>query len=93
MPSVHVTAYSYIPGMVAMPEVLPGLIKKVEGRVEELKKGGKLPPGLADQYDIQLKALRDPAVPDFEIFVFPGYFSGNGKVFSKLIVRCHWLMH
>ena len=34
-------------------------------------KADKLPPGLKEQYDVQLEMLKDSNVPDIEIVVFP----------------------
>lgn len=78
MPAVNITSFAYIPLAFSSPQVAPALIKSVEDEVDAMKKSGSLPPGLAEQYDIQLKNLRDPEIPDLEVVVFPGYFAGNG---------------
>jgi hypothetical protein len=53
------------------------MIKKLEDKVEELKNSGKLPPGLSEQYDLQLKRLRDPTVTDLEIILDPEFNIGK----------------
>ncbi|TBU27836.1 hypothetical protein BD311DRAFT_723645 [Dichomitus squalens] len=45
------------------------LIEKVEKRIEQ--NANKLSPGLKEQYELQLKLLKDKNVPDLEIVVFP----------------------
>ena len=45
------------------PELIDGLSKLVEDQI----KSGKLPPGLAEQYKIQLRTLKDPHIPDLEL--------------------------
>ncbi|KAI1783604.1 GMC oxidoreductase, partial [Ganoderma leucocontextum] len=45
------------------------LIEKVEKRIQE--HADKLSPGLKEQYEQQLKMLKDKNVPDIEIVVFP----------------------
>ncbi|TBU27831.1 GMC oxidoreductase [Dichomitus squalens] len=45
------------------------LIEKVEKRIEQ--NAEKLSPGLKEQYELQLKLLKDKNVPDLEIVVFP----------------------
>jgi hypothetical protein len=52
--------------------------KAIEDKIETLKASGKLPPGLAEQYDIQLDAFRDPALPGYHMGVYPGYFGNPG---------------
>jgi hypothetical protein len=64
---------------------MPEIIKSVDDKVQELKKSGKLPPGLIEQYDMQLKLLQDPVVPDFETVIFPGYYASSGTSFVPLL--------
>lgn len=45
------------------------LIKAQERKLAE--NALKLPPGLKEQYEVQLELLRKPNVPDIEILVFP----------------------
>jgi hypothetical protein len=68
----------YIPLSTASPEAAPEIIKKVELEVETLKRSGTLPPGLAEQLDLQLSNLRDPKIPDCQVVLFPGYWACKG---------------
>lgn len=52
-------------------------MKKIEDQVDALKKSNKLPPGLAEQYDIQLSTLRNPTIPDCELIPIPFLFFGK----------------
>lgn len=61
-------------------ENAPAIIKSVEDEVEALKRSGSLPPGLAEQYDIQLKNLRDEQIADCEVVAVPWFFAGNGML-------------
>jgi len=74
MPTVHITSFAYLPLSFANPEAAPAVVQNIERKVEELKESGQLPPGVAEQYEIQLRKLRDPAVPDCEIIILPGSF-------------------
>lgn len=64
MPNKHACGFSYYPLSLALPESAAQIIHDVEDKVAELKAAGKLPPGLQEQYELQLEALRDPTVPD-----------------------------
>ncbi|KAF8466292.1 GMC oxidoreductase [Gautieria morchelliformis] len=70
-----ITAFSYFPLSAANPKEAPSLIAQAAKFIEEQKASGKLPAGLADQYDLQLAALRDDALPDLEIAVMPSLFT------------------
>jgi len=50
------------------------LIEGVAKRIDAEKKGGKLPPGLAEQLDIQLETLKNDALPDLEFVALPRFF-------------------
>ncbi|KAI0761853.1 GMC oxidoreductase [Trametes elegans] len=52
------------------------LIEAQERKVAET--GGTLPPGLKEQYDLQLEMFKNPSVPDIEIVVFPFSIPPNG---------------
>ncbi|KAF4611907.1 hypothetical protein D9613_004013 [Agrocybe pediades] len=54
-------------------------LKQVEAEVQERCKAGDLPAGLLDQLKHQITALKDEAIPDCEIIIFPGVFSQNVK--------------
>ncbi|KAH9927654.1 GMC oxidoreductase [Fomitopsis serialis] len=43
--------------------------------IEEKKESGTLPPGLAEQWDIQLRVLKDATLPDVEVIGFPGWLT------------------
>ncbi|KAF8492466.1 GMC oxidoreductase [Gautieria morchelliformis] len=70
-----ITAFSYFPLSVASPKEAPSVIAQASKFVEERKASGNLPAGLADQYDLQLAALRDDTLPDLEVAVMPSFFT------------------
>jgi hypothetical protein len=70
-----ITAFSYFPLSVANPKEAPSLIAQAAEFIEEQKASGKLPAGLADQYDLQLAALRDDTLPDLEVALMPSFFT------------------
>ncbi|OCH90043.1 GMC oxidoreductase [Obba rivulosa] len=77
-PNVHryaINAFAYIPYSLANPEDAPSFMQKAEAHVQALKESGKLPPGLAEQYDLQLRALKDDKIPDVELIMFPGFYA------------------
>ncbi|THH28509.1 hypothetical protein EUX98_g5668 [Antrodiella citrinella] len=76
-----ITAFSYLPMTIADPEAAKSFHARVAKFVADAKSSGKLPPGLAEQYDIQLKALKDDGVPDMEFVSWPGF----AKVVSNSI--------
>lgn len=83
MPNKHATGFSYYPLSFALPESAAQIIQGVEKKVAELKASGQLPPGLEEQYDLQLEALRDPAVPDCQFICGHGLkplFSINSSI-------------
>lgn len=47
------------------------LISNLAQEIEQQR--DTLPPGLADQFDLQLVVLRDDALPDMELALFPGH--------------------
>lgn len=74
-----ITSYTYIPLQVTNPKDASTIIAKAEKSIEEWKASGKLPAGLAEQYDLQLDVLKEVTAPDFEIIGFPGRFGSTGK--------------
>lgn len=64
---MFVLTQSYIPLSVANPKEFSALVAKAEKTVEEQKASGKLPPGLAEQYDLRLETLKDHSIPDIQI--------------------------
>ncbi|KAI0964628.1 hypothetical protein AcW1_001404 [Taiwanofungus camphoratus] len=70
-----ITGFSYLPISVTHPKEAPSIIDGVTAYIKAQKKGGKVPPELAEQYDIQLRVLKDKSLPDMEFIVFPGYMT------------------
>jgi hypothetical protein len=64
---MFVPTMSYIPLSVANPKGFSAFVAKVETAIKEQKASGRLPAGLAEQYDLQLEALKDDTVPDIQI--------------------------
>jgi choline dehydrogenase-like flavoprotein len=55
------------------------IINKTEAEIKERQEKGLLPPGLAEQFALQISTLRDDRLPDFEIVAFPGFFTAISK--------------
>ncbi|KAF8958583.1 GMC oxidoreductase [Flammula alnicola] len=70
-----ITSFSYFPLFIANPDEAPAIISKLEKEVKIRREIGALPPGLAEQLDIQASTLRDGNLPDLEILAFPGLYS------------------
>ncbi|KAH8099870.1 GMC oxidoreductase [Cristinia sonorae] len=70
-----ISSFAYFPFTTADPEAAKSFHQRVEDFIVEAKQSGTLPPGLAEQYDIQLRILKDDSVPDMEIVGFPGFLS------------------
>ncbi|KIM89884.1 GMC oxidoreductase [Piloderma croceum F 1598] len=66
-----VTSFAYIPLSTTSPKEAPGLIEGVAQKINDAKRDGKLPPGLAEQLDVQLEILRNDTLPDVEIVAVP----------------------
>ena len=62
-----ISAYCFLPLQKMNPNGAPELIDGLSKLVEDQIKSGKLPPGLAEQYKIQLRTLKDPHIPDLEL--------------------------
>jgi choline dehydrogenase-like flavoprotein len=94
MHRLGLTSFAYLPWRFAFAN---GEEKKlIEDKVAELEKNkDKFPPGLWEQYKIQIENLRDEAVPDLELAVFPGFYTTavapeeNAKYVSALGVLNH----
>ena len=69
-----ITAFAYAPLQLASPDAAPDIIEEMAAYVEEKKRSGTLPAGLAEQWDIQLRVLKDPSLPDMEVIGYPGFF-------------------
>ncbi|KAH9928307.1 GMC oxidoreductase [Fomitopsis serialis] len=70
-----ITAFGYVPLQLASPNGAPSIVEKMTAYVEEKKQSGTLPPGLAEQWDIQLRVLKDATLPDMETLAFPGWLT------------------
>jgi hypothetical protein len=68
-----VTSFAYIPLTTASPDEAPDLLEGIAKKVEGAKRDGRLPPGLAEQFDIQLDVLRNDTLPDIEVVAVPCY--------------------
>jgi hypothetical protein len=51
------------------------IVDKTEAEIKERQEKGLLSPGLAEQFSLQISTLRDEGLPDFELVVFPGFFT------------------
>lgn len=69
-----VTAFAFAPLQVVSPVAASDIIGDMSAYVEEKKQSGILPPGLAEQWEIQLRVLKDPTLPDTEVIGYPGFF-------------------
>jgi len=47
----------------------------MEAEIKERQEKGLLSPALAEQFSLQISALRDEGLPDFELVAFPGFFT------------------
>ena len=75
MHGLGVTSFAYLPLSVANPKDSTSLVSKASQVIKEQKASGKLPPGLAEQYDIQLATLKDDTLPDLELALFPAFIT------------------
>lgn len=75
-----ITCYSYMPlsFVTLSPQDAQLLIDTQKQKVEHLINTESLPPGLKEQYDIQLQKLVAGKGADCEIMCFPGCLSGYG---------------
>lgn len=79
MSGTGITSFTYIPLQVTNPKDASTIIAKAGKFIEERKASGKLPAGLAEQYDLQLGVLKEVTAPDFEIIGFPGRYGSEGE--------------
>lgn len=84
---VGITSFAYIPLSTASPTQAPSIIEGVAKQVSEANDRGSLPPGLAEQYEIQLETLRNDTLPDLEVVAIPGHMSRAGKHVSLTAAR------
>ncbi|KAJ7454339.1 GMC oxidoreductase [Mycena galericulata] len=66
-----ITSFAYFPLSAATPDATA----LVERAAADAKLREPLPPGLRDQFNLQLECLRDDSAPDLEIVAFPGFFT------------------
>lgn len=86
MTRIGITSFAYIPISAATSaSETQRLYEKAEADVEKQKKalGDKVPPGLTEQLELQLKALKDNTLPDLEFIAFPGFFTTESAFFSS----------
>ncbi|TFY63799.1 hypothetical protein EVJ58_g3033 [Rhodofomes roseus] len=75
MHRLGITAFGYAPLQLASPNGASSIVEKMTAYVEEKKQSGTLPPGLAEQWDIQLRVLKDSTLPDIEVIAFPAWLT------------------
>lgn len=75
-----ITSFAYIPLSTASPEAHKKLVDSVTAYIDEQKIKGELPAGLLDQYEIQLRHLKDDTIPDMEFLGFPGWITHQCEV-------------
>jgi hypothetical protein len=69
-----ITSQTFIPLTVANPAESEEIISLAEQEVNALKMSGSLPPGLSEQYDIQIENFKNPSLPDHQVMVMPGSY-------------------
>ena len=80
MHGMSLSGFSWVPlaSVTESSEVAKGIISKLRKRIEDKAKAGLLPPGLKEQYDLQLEELEMRGYGDCEIIHFPSYFGSVG---------------
>ncbi|THH03678.1 hypothetical protein EW145_g6089 [Phellinidium pouzarii] len=74
---INLLSYSFLPlSSVASPEDARRLIARQRRSIEERLEDGKLPPGLKEQWMMQLAEYENGTSGDCELVYFPGYFGG-----------------
>ncbi|OBZ65934.1 Glucose oxidase [Grifola frondosa] len=83
-------AFAYLPLSLVASSDARSIGEGVAALVQEQKKGGGLPPALAEQYDVQLRILEDKSQPDVELIAFPGFLTSSTPEAGKryLTVMC-----
>jgi len=66
-----ITSFAYFSLETASPSEAPSMIKSLEAEIDMRK--ANAPPGLKEQWDLQLEILRNEKLPDLEIVVVPAY--------------------
>lgn len=70
-----ISALAYLPLQTISPDKAQQIVDSAENGVREQMQRGKLPVGLAQQYETQLRLLKDPAEPDLELAAVIGHMS------------------
>ena len=70
-----ISAASYVSVPTVSPESAESFYKMAEAYVAQAKEDGSLPPGRAEQYDIQLATLKYECIPDLELVNFTGFIT------------------
>ncbi|KAJ3554276.1 hypothetical protein NM688_g3197 [Phlebia brevispora] len=70
-----IRAVSYHPLQTIYPEYVQSYYDGVSAHISAAKQAGGLPPGREEQYDLQMQALRDASVPDFQSCGVPGFLT------------------
>lgn len=70
-----ISALAYLPLQTISPDKGQQIIASAENMVRGQMQEGKLPIGLAEQYEIQLRLLKDTVEPDLELAAVPGYLN------------------
>jgi hypothetical protein len=65
---------SFFPLSLANPADISAINERVAARIEQRKSSGTLPPGLAEQLDLQLAVLRNDSLPDMELVLLPSFY-------------------
>ena len=66
---------TYVPLTAVSAAYASHFYRDAKAYVERAKKAGSLPPGRAEQYDLQLATLKDESIPDLEICHVPGFLT------------------
>ena len=72
-----ITSFAYFSLETASPSDAPAMIKSLEAEIDMRK--ANAPPGLKEQWDLQLEILRNNKLPDLEIVVVPGYMVASSE--------------
>ena len=80
-----VTSFTYIPLSTINPNEAPGLVEGVAKKIKVAQMDGKLPPGLAEQLDVQLENLRNDTLPDVEIVAVPCHLVAPSECHDRTI--------
>ena len=80
MHGMSLSGFSWVPlaSVTESSEVAKGINSKLRKRIEDKAKAGLLPPGLKEQYDLQLEELEMRGYGDCEIIHFPSFFGSVG---------------